>query len=157
MERRFSFDGKQAMKATKFASIGVSFVALVFVSACATLTQASDAERSGSGDRITESELSDINAVDAYGVVEQLRPQWLRSRGAMSLRLGVGELPLVYVDEMPYGDLPTLQTIPIIEIAEIRYINARDATTRWGTGVAGGVIEVIRKGFGAGLRVPVHH
>jgi hypothetical protein len=75
----------------------------------------------------------------------------------MSLRLGVGELPLVYVDEMPYGDLATLQTIPIIEITEIRYINARDATTRWGTGVAGGVIEVIRKGFGVGLRVPVHH
>jgi hypothetical protein len=145
------------MKETKFASIGVSIVAMVFVSACATLPQASDAEPSGSGDRITESEMSVINAVDAYGVVKQLRPQWLRSRGAMSLRLGVGELPVVYVDDLRAGDLLTLQTIPIIEVAEIRYINARDATTRWGTGVAGGVIEVIRKGYGAGLRVPVHH
>lgn len=142
---------------TKFVSIGFSFVALVFVSACATLPQASDAERSESGDRITESEMSDASAVDAYGVVEQLRPQWLRARGVMSLRLGVGELPVVYVDDLRFGDILTLQTLPIIEIAEIRYVNARDATTRWGTGVAGGVIEVIRKGYGAGLRVPVHH
>jgi hypothetical protein len=30
-------------------------------------------------------------------------------------------------------------------VREIRYINARDATTRWGTGVSSGVIQVVSK------------
>jgi len=46
---------------------------------------------------------------------------------------------------MWYGDLAVLQDIPLVEIAEIRFINGPDATIRWGTGVVGGVIEVIRK------------
>jgi len=46
---------------------------------------------------------------------------------------------------MLLGELITLQNIPVAEIAEIRYISGPDATTRWGTGVLGGVIEVIRK------------
>jgi outer membrane cobalamin receptor len=54
-------------------------------------------------------------------------------------------MPVVYVDNVRFGDLETLQSIPITGIAEIRYMSGPDATTRWGTGVLGGVIEVIRK------------
>jgi hypothetical protein len=42
-------------------------------------------------------------------------------------------------------DLTGLSTIPANRVREIRYINAADATTRWGTGHASGVILVTTK------------
>ena len=133
------------MKTTRVAGLGVFCVALVVVSACAAGTRTSAADRSSSRDLITESELLGITAVNAFNAVQQLRPQWLRSRGASSLRTSEADLPVVYLDEMRFGDLTVLQNIPIAEIAEIRYISGPDATTRWGTGVSGGVIQVIRQ------------
>ena len=56
-----------------------------------------------------------------------------------------GERPAVFVDNIRYGDLEVLRDIPLIEIREIRFVSGPDATTRWGTGVVAGVIEVIRK------------
>lgn len=120
-------------------------IALVFVSACAATTNTSPNGTAGSRDLIVESELSEVAAIDALGVVQRLRPQWLRSRGAASFQDSRGTLPSVYVDNMRYGELATLRNIPINEIAEIRYVSGPDATIRWGTGVVGGVIEVIRK------------
>jgi hypothetical protein len=42
-----------------------------------------------------------------------------------------------------HGDIQSLRSILIEEIAEVRFISASDATTRWGTGHAGGVIQVL--------------
>ena len=133
------------MKTTTVAGIGALCVVLVLGSACAARTQGSSAEGSGSRNRISPSELDASVATNAFAVVQQLRPQWLRSRGPTSLTESTGELPTVYVDNVWYGDLAVLQDIPIAEIAEVRYINGPDATIRWGTGLVGGVIEVIRK------------
>ncbi len=47
------------------------------------------------------------------------------------LREPAGTFPTVYVDSMRYGDLDALRNIPIVDIAEIRYIGGPDATTRW--------------------------
>ena len=145
MERRSSFMWKRLMKTKSAAGIGMACVVLMFVTACAARTDSSRTGAGGTRDQIVVSELTGVGAIDAYGVVQQLRPQWLRSRGPASLRDSRGTLPTVYVDNMRFGDLVTLQNIPIDEIAEIRYINGPDATIRWGTGVVGGVIEVIRK------------
>ncbi len=98
-----------------------------------------------STDRIIPSELQGVAADNAYDIVQQLRPQWLRVRGPTSLMEPQGELPAVYVDNVRYGDLEVLRDIPLIEIRELRFINGPDATNRWGTGVVAGVIEVIRK------------
>ena len=119
--------------------------ALVFVSACAARSESVPGEESTFRDRITASELADVDAVDAFAAVQQLRPMWLRSRGATSFTEPMGTRPTVYVDNMRYGEIPALSAIPVAEISEIRYINGPDATTRWGSGVVGGVIEVIRK------------
>jgi len=51
----------------------------------------------------------------------------------------------VYVDEISYGNLNSLSNLNSIQIREIRFIKAADATTRWGTGHAGGVILVTTK------------
>ena len=133
------------MKTARIAGLGVFFVALAILLACAARTQTSPGERSSSRNRITASELLDVHASSAYDAVRQLRPQWLRPRGVRSLSSSEVVLPAVYMDNAAVGDLAVLQDIEIGDLAEIRYISGPDATTRWGTGVSGGVIEVISK------------
>ena len=71
----------------------------------------------------------------------------LRSRGASSLGPVSNEdmLPRVYVDEVSYGSVSTLSNLNALQIKEIRFVSAQNATTRWGTGHTGGVILVTTK------------
>jgi len=108
------------------------------------------ARSKGSQDVIVEAEITSRarDATNALQIIEQLRPQMLRSRGSSSLAPNAtaeDALPRVYVDEISYGNLNSLSNLNSIQIREIRFIKAADATTRWGTGHAGGVILVTTK------------
>lgn len=92
---------------------------------------------------ITAEEIEGINVMDAYEAVRQLRPEFLRARGSFSIRSAEGQYPVVYVGGVRYGELNQLRGIRANEVHSIRFIGAADATTRWGTGHAGGVIEVL--------------
>jgi hypothetical protein len=61
----------------------------------------------------------------------------------MSLRDSSPSAPLVYVDNAYYGPLSSLRSIRPEWIGEMEYLNATDATTRYGTGHLGGVISVL--------------
>jgi hypothetical protein len=98
--------------------------------------------RRGSSDILTREEISTSSASTAYEVLQQLRPRFLRSRGVTSIQNPVPAYPVVYMNDIHHGDLDTLRTIRVDEIDEIRYISAADATTRWGTGHGGGVIQI---------------
>jgi hypothetical protein len=52
---------------------------------------------------------------------------------------------MLYLDDVKMMDLNGLSTVPSGRIKEIRYLSAQDATTRWGTGHASGVILVTTK------------
>ena len=121
-------------KATR-PGIWLLCAALVFVSACAGRSESAPGKESTFRDRITESELSDVDAVDAFAAVQQLRPTWLRSRGATSFTDPMGTRPTVYVDNMRYSEIAALSAIPVAEISEIRYISGLAAYR--GGGVAG--------------------
>ncbi len=95
----------------------------------------------GPADLITDAE---INAGPGYQnaleVVQNLRPNMMRPRA------GAGAQPVrLYLDDVRMNDLNGLATIPANRVKEIRYINARDATTRWGTDHDSGVILVTTK------------
>ena len=98
---------------------------------------------------IPESEISAraSEAANALQIIQKLRPQMLRNRGLASPSDVTGEStqPKVYIDNIAYGDLSTLQNVMASQIREIRFINAGDATTQWGTGHLGGVILVLTK------------
>jgi hypothetical protein len=100
-------------------------------------------------DVIGESEISARagDAANALQIVQKLRPQMLRSRGLVSPNDVTGEasMPRVYVDNVSYGTLENLANINATQVKEIRFVNARDATTQWGTGHMGGVILVTTK------------
>lgn len=106
-------------------------------------------------DLITEAEISKTAYSNALEIVQSLRPNMLRVRpttltptrdptgfpDVAASNAGV----VAYFDEVRLGEVSQLSTIPTLRILEIRYINSRDATTRWGTGHGAGVIQVISR------------
>lgn len=85
-------------------------------------------------------ELADSKARDAYHAVQLLRPEWLRSRGAVSMRDPTPTSVVVYVDGQRYGGPSSLEQFRLGSFKELRYYNGSEATSRWGTGHGGGVI-----------------
>lgn len=112
---------------------------LLIVSACASTPSSSDR---GSLDVVTRAEMDAVHAADAYALLQRLRPQFLRSRGSVSMRNSADAYPLVYLNNVRHGSVASLRDIPVNDIREIRFISASDATTRWGTGHGSGVIMV---------------
>ena len=99
----------------------------------------------GGRDILTAEELATVNETNLYDAIKRLRPMFLISRGATSLRLGESTLPKVYLDGSPYGDAETLRSMPLVGIHEVRFMDARDATTMYGTGHTAGIIMVKTK------------
>jgi hypothetical protein len=113
----------------------------LFTGACASSGQSSSRGTSGA---ITFEMIDDLSSSvsDAYAVVDRLRPQWLRSRGATSLRNPQPDYPVVYLDGTRWGPVGTLREINSNSVSEIRYISAAQATTRFGIGHMAGAILV---------------
>ena len=112
---------------------------------CAAGTQGAAGRSRSSRDPITTEEMQTLATPgNAYEVVQRLRPRWLRPRGPASFQ---GSAPVVvFVDNVHSGTVEFLYGIPVEIITQIRFFDASDATNRWGTGLAGGVIEVITRG-----------
>lgn len=113
---------------------------LVPLSGCSSTGESSGS--SGASDHIEFEEIQAIEASDAYQIVQRLRPRWLRSRGVMSINNPTPTTPVVYVDRVRHGQVSALRQIEAGSVLELRYLNAGDATTRFGTGHPGGAILV---------------
>ncbi len=94
-------------------------------------------------DVIGRDEMDASSATNAYDLISQVRPNWLRGRGTPSIRNSAVQLPVVYLEDRRQGALEVLRSFPTAGIAELRYINATTATTRFGNGHAGGVIQIV--------------
>lgn len=92
-----------------------------------------------SSDLLTQREISTVSAANAYEAVQRLRPAFLRPRSTATRTM---EYAVVFLDGIRRGSPETLKTIPAGQIEEIRYLTARDATTRYGLNVSAGVLEV---------------
>jgi hypothetical protein len=119
----------------------VLLLAAVFAASCGSLPLRERGQRN----LITEDEIARVQGGSAHDVIRLLRPQFLQRRGPSSIANPQADLPVVYLDGALYGGINQLQAIPSNVIASIEYIDARDATTRWGTGHMGGVIAVWTK------------
>lgn len=96
----------------------------------------------GTPDLITSEELRSAEGItNLYQAVQRLRPRFLQGRiGSRSARVTTGVV--VYFDGVRLGGVRELGRIGIDGIAEVRYLGARDATTKYGTNHGSGVIEV---------------
>lgn len=97
----------------------------------------------GPSDLITEAEINAGVYQNALEIIQALRPNMARPRGTTATATPVPVVP--YMDGVRMQELSALATIPASRVKEIRYINANDATTRWGTGHTSGVILVTTK------------
>ena len=95
----------------------------------------------GPADRITEQEINAGVYQNALEVIRNLRPSMTIPRGTSTSPV----LVVAYMDDVRLGSPDALSTIPANRIKEIRYVNARDATTRYGTGHGSGAILVVTK------------
>jgi len=107
----------------------------------------------GNANLITQEEIAGGSYQTALDIVQNLRPSMLRGRGVTTGVTGADasgyEGPVagvvVYLEEVRLGGIESLRSIPAAGVKEIRFVSARDATTRWGTGHPSGAIQVITK------------
>jgi hypothetical protein len=104
-------------------------LALFSIIACGS---ARSATRSPGGQRnlLSTDEMLAAGYADAFTTVQTLRPQWLRHRGATSINLP--ESIKVYLDGSLLGGPESMAQITVRSIATIQYLDALEATNRWG-------------------------
>ena len=90
---------------------------------------------------ITQEEINETKANDAYTVIRTARPGWLLPKTVGSSRQNVQ----VYVEGNKAGGIAALQQYNVGHIRELRFLSGGDATTRFGTGNAAGAILVLLK------------
>ncbi|MBI2402053.1 MAG: TonB-dependent receptor plug domain-containing protein [Gemmatimonadetes bacterium] len=116
-------------------------VAVLFVLALVVGVSAAEAQGRRNRNVITAEEIAKSSAGDAYDLIRGLRPAWFVTRGVVSADPDAGGI-VIYVDGIRQGYLSDLRSIPVERIQECRFLDARDATTRYGTGHPSGVIEI---------------
>jgi len=125
------------------ASSARLLVALLLVAVggagCLATSGSPTASRTGP---ITQEDAVGSSARNAYDLVQNLRPQWLRGRGAQSILNPRPVPPVVYIEGIREPSLDALRRLDVTSILLIDYLGAADATTRYGTGHTGGAILV---------------
>jgi outer membrane receptor for ferrienterochelin and colicin len=91
---------------------------------------------------ITEDEIVDSRAQNAYEVIHKLRANFLTNRGKTSVNNTQSPYPTVYVDDQEFGPISTLSSIPASQVAMIRLYRVSEANAKYGNHNLGGVIAI---------------
>lgn len=95
---------------------------------------------------ITEAEIVESRGSSALDVIQKRRANFLTYRGETSgSRARSSPYPMVYLDGQLFGRIEMLKTIPAMQIASIRLYRSWEATTKFGVGNMGGVIEIVTR------------
>lgn len=107
----------------------------------------STAPKRGSSTLIVQSEIEATHLETVYDVIERLRPNWFRTRGGRSeVSAGAASSVLkAYLNGSPLGDVNSLRSIQAASVKEVKFLNAADATTQFGTNHDSGAILVTSK------------
>ncbi len=112
--------------------LGVPFIALMLLlGACATTSGGAQSNSK----IITQEEIdaSGLTFSNAYEIVRQFRPQWLRKRGQATLSPVNSDgddfldYVAVYVDNILAGDPDALQSVSVLSVLEIEHYNTAQA------------------------------
>jgi hypothetical protein len=91
---------------------------------------------------ITYEEVRNTRVADAYEVVRNLRPSWLRTpRGQASFGNYVDVA--VFLNGVRLGTRDALKSIPIITVRTLRFYTATEARQKFGGDTFAGAIEVL--------------
>ena len=122
------------------AILGGLAAGLLVLAGCSSSSSGGDEPAMPAGGNvITRAEIEAANVPSAYEVVRKLRYTWLQTR----VRSPSGGDPVrVYVDGVIQSGVDELRRLEPSIVAELRYLNPGDATTRFGTGHTAGAILV---------------
>jgi hypothetical protein len=119
-------------------------VALATVlAACASGPTGGSAGRSRDAP-IPAEELEKWSEQDLFSVIQRLRPAWLQSRATYT-GIGRQEISVILDGVIQQGGYDMLRGFRAGDAREVRYMNAGDATTLYGTGMSAGAILVFTK------------
>ena len=102
---------------------------------------AGSTERRSSSNVLTRSEIVESGVTNLYDAIQQLRPQYLRSRGNTSLSGGSDQIK-VYLNGSELGGTATLQTISATSVERVEFVRGPDTAVRFGLDNPAGVISV---------------
>jgi hypothetical protein len=135
----------------------VLLAALPFLTGCATshpgALPTSQTEEAGAAkyppdpNWISEYEIDQIEFHSAYGIIEVLRPQWLRTRGVNSITGRTSGYADVFMDGQFVGGLDYLRNVSAMQISGLRFWGPGQAGVRFGMGYPRGVVEITSKGL----------
>ena len=82
---------------------------------------------------ISLDEIKSSAAINAYDLINNLRPHWLRGRGPKSLNRYIEtSLPSIYLDGIHFGNIQSLASISVESIVVIQLLGASEATIKLG-------------------------
>jgi hypothetical protein len=118
----------------------LAILVLIALGTASCASAGSGRSTTGTSDRIGPEELENLGQLDAYEAVQRLRPQWLRVRGSSSFNQRQGVR--LYVDGVPRGYAGELASFRADIVESMRFLDGREATTRYGTDHGNGAILV---------------
>jgi len=121
--------------------LGFLTLLVLVLSACASGGSGSGEARRDRNALVAE-ELEPLIQFTAWDAVQRLRPNWMRPGGIRNSANPAGHYPYVFVDGAPYGAMESLRTFRVETIEEMHFVDATDATIRYGGQYQGGVILI---------------
>ena len=95
------------------------------------------------GNYISLKEIKSSAAINAYDLINNLRPHWLRGRGPKSFNRYIEtSLPAVYLDGIHFGNIQSLASIPVESIVVIQLLGGSEATIKLGGDNPSGAILI---------------
>jgi hypothetical protein len=91
-------------------------------------------------DMITRVEIDEAGPSDLFTLVQNVRPIWLRERGATSFTDETDVV--VYLDGTRMGGRESLRVIHSADVETLQFLNTQRATARFGIGHVNGAIVV---------------
>ncbi len=91
-------------------------------------------------DQITRAEIDEAGPSNLFTLVQNLRPIWLRERGATSFTDETDVV--VYLDRTRMGGRESLRSIHSSNVEMLQFFNAQRATARFGVGHVNGAILI---------------
>ncbi|MHB1192043.1 MAG: hypothetical protein ACYC6F_03275 [Longimicrobiales bacterium] len=113
------------------------------LTACASNSAGGGSGRSRDAPISTE-ELEKWSNEDLSTVIQRVRPTWLQSR-AIYTGIGRQEISVILDGIVQQSGLDLLRGFLAGDAREVSFMNARDATTLYGTGMSAGAIVILTK------------
>ena len=126
--------------------VGLALAGIVasVVFGCSSATTTNGPPR-GDRNRLTQEQLATANSDNLYEAITKLRPEWLNTRGPTSITDATPVTPSVFMNGNLMGRVESLRDMRVLDVTEVRYWPAGQASAKFGMGHPRGVIELTRQ------------